>query len=116
MIGKGYEGFRCRMKYHLIMVPVETCVPMSTIVDKKQLLLKYLSILLHRPLSWIESQNMGAFLCVAKGSQEKPWLLELKYNYRGVQDDADGGGGEERPIALVGKGNLSNCPISFAPD
>ncbi len=50
---------------------------------------------------------MGAFLSVAKGSQEKPWLLELRYNYGGEQDEANpsaGGGGEDRPIVLVGKG------------
>lgn len=49
---------------------------------------------------------MGAFLGVARGSQEKPWLLELRYNYRGEQDEANpsAGGGEDRPIVLVGKG------------
>ena len=33
-----------------------------------------------RPRSWIESQKMGAFMSVAKGSSEEPWLLELHYN------------------------------------
>ena len=49
-----------------------------------------------RPLSWLESQKMGAFLSVAKGSVEVPWLLEVRYRWRE--------GGEDRPLVLVGKG------------
>ena len=57
-----------------------------------------------RPLSWIESQKMGAFLSVAQGSQEVPWLLELRLNMaEGEPGDCEGEGGK-RPIALVGKG------------
>ncbi len=55
------------------------------------------SDLFYRPLSWIQSQNMGAFLSVTKGSPESPWLLEL--HYRGAESSP-----EEQPIVLVGKG------------
>ncbi len=40
---------------------------------------------------------MGAFLSVAKGSDEDPWFLEIKYN---------GGTDGQKPLALVGKGEL----------
>ena len=55
---------------------------------------------LTRPLSWIQSQDMGAFLSIAKGSEEDPWLLEVHYNYR--QGEESG----EQPIVLVGKGGV----------
>ena len=42
---------------------------------------------------------MGAFLSVAKGSVETPWLLEVRYNYSGQEG--------EDPVVLVGKGTLS---------
>ncbi|XP_069680321.1 cytosol aminopeptidase-like [Periplaneta americana] len=48
-----------------------------------------------RDKEWIESKNMTAFLTVARGSCELPLLLELGYC---------GGGQEEKPIVLVGKG------------
>ena len=48
-----------------------------------------------RPLSWIQAQGMGAFLSIAKGSVEAPWLMEVRYN---------GGRPEEKPLVLVGKG------------
>ena len=43
---------------------------------------------------------MGAFLSVAKGSEEPPWLLEVRYN---------GGDPGSSPLALVGKGQLDEC-------
>ena len=49
----------------------------------------------NRPLSWIKEKKMGAFLSVAKGSDEEPWFLEIKYN---------GGSKGQKPLALVGKG------------
>ena len=59
-----------------------------------------------RPLSWIEAQKMGAFMCVAKGSAELPWLLELRYNYSS----------NNQPIALVGKGvTFDSGGISIKP-
>ena len=59
-----------------------------------------------RPLSWIESQKMGAFLSVSKGSAEKPWLLELRYNYTGEETEG------QRPVVLVGKGQESTRSCS----
>ena len=69
----------------------------------------YLLLCFHRPRSWIESQKMGAFLSIAKGSSEEPWLLELHYNYPNAgreEKEMEGGGESEegRPTVLVGKG------------
>ncbi len=50
-----------------------------------------------RPLSWIQSQDMGAFLSIAKGSSESPWLLEVHYGGTESRED-------KQPIVLVGKG------------
>ena len=44
---------------------------------------------------------MGAFLSVAKGSEEEPWLLEVHYNCPGSGKEGES---EERPTVLVGKG------------
>lgn len=38
---------------------------------------------------------MGAFLSIAKGSDETPWLMEVRYS---------GGHPGEKPLVLVGKG------------
>jgi len=45
---------------------------------------------------------MEAFLGVAKGSAEKPWLLELRYNYTDAEEERRKG---QDPVVLVGKGN-----------
>ena len=65
-----------------------------------------------RPLSWIESQKMGAFLSVSKGSAERPWLLELRYNYT-PGEETEG----QKPVVLVGKGQqwTSSCVSSDLP-
>lgn len=47
---------------------------------------------------------MGAFLSVAKGSVQTPWLLEVKYN---------GGRSDSNPLALVGKGKLTNINLKI---
>ena len=59
-----------------------------------------------RPRSWIESQKMGAFMSVAKGSSEEPWLLELHYNCpdAGREKERGESGEEGKPTVLVGKG------------
>ena len=45
---------------------------------------------------------MGAFLCVAQGSPETPWFLEMRLN---CPENGDlGSEGQERPVVLVGKG------------
>lgn len=48
-----------------------------------------------RDQSWAEEQKMGAFLSVAKGSDEPLKFLEIQYH---------GGKMGDRPLALVGKG------------
>ncbi len=45
---------------------------------------------------------MGAFISVAKGSEEEPWFLEIKYN---------GGDEGNKPLALVGKGSYNQLKI-----
>lgn len=49
-----------------------------------------------RPKSWIEEQEMGSFLSVAKGSDEPPVFLEI--HYRGSPNAS------EPPLVFVGKG------------
>ena len=49
---------------------------------------------------------MGAFLGVSKGSAEKPWLLELRYDYTGEETEG------QRPVVLVGKGQQSTSSCS----
>ncbi|XP_075222712.1 cytosol aminopeptidase-like isoform X2 [Lycorma delicatula] len=56
---------------------------------------------------WIEEQNMGAFLSVAKGSMEKPVFLEMIYS-RGRMD--------QQPLVLIGKGiTFDSGGISLKP-
>ncbi|XP_007955552.2 cytosol aminopeptidase [Orycteropus afer afer] len=49
-----------------------------------------------RPRSWIEEQEMGSFLSVAKGSEEPPVFLEI--HYKGSPNAS------EPPLVFVGKG------------
>ena len=44
---------------------------------------------------------MGAFLSIARGSVEVPWLLEIRLNMSEEKDKDD----EIKPLVLVGKGN-----------
>lgn len=61
-----------------------------------------------RPLSWIEQQQMGAFLSVSKGSEEPPVFLEVHYN--GSPDSS------KPPLVLVGKGiTFDSGGISLKP-
>lgn len=54
----------------------------------------------------IEDLGMGAFLAVAKGSQEPPQFIQVKYH----------GAGSESPIVLVGKGiTFDSGGISLKP-
>lgn len=57
-----------------------------------------------RPYSWIKDKGMGSFLSVAQGSDQDPWLLEVKYN---------GGPSTQKPLALVGKGTLNTMKLSL---
>lgn len=61
-----------------------------------------------RPQSWIEGEQMGAFLSVSKGSEEPPVFLEL--HYKGSSDSA------QPPLVLVGKGiTFDSGGISLKP-
>lgn len=61
-----------------------------------------------RTQSWIEEQQMGAFLSVSRGSEEPPVFLELHYN--GSPDD------KQAPLLLVGKGiTFDSGGISLKP-
>ncbi|XP_036373079.1 cytosol aminopeptidase [Megalops cyprinoides] len=61
-----------------------------------------------RSQSWIEEQQMGAFLSVSKGSEEPPVFLELHYN--GSSDSS------QPPLVLVGKGiTFDSGGISLKP-
>ncbi|XP_013420572.1 cytosol aminopeptidase-like [Lingula anatina] len=60
-----------------------------------------------RDQKWAEDQNMGAFLCVSKGSQEPLVFLEVSYQ---------GAGKEDLPVAIVGKGvTFDSGGISIKP-
>ncbi|XP_032881894.1 cytosol aminopeptidase isoform X1 [Amblyraja radiata] len=61
-----------------------------------------------RPKSWIEEQQMGAFLSVAKGSDEEPVFLEIHYNGSAHSS--------ESPLVFVGKGiTFDSGGISIKP-
>ncbi|CAN2388616.1 leucine aminopeptidase 3 [Pristimantis euphronides] len=61
-----------------------------------------------RSKSWIEEQQMGAFLSVAKGSDEPPVFLEV--HYTGSKDPKDS------PLVFVGKGvTFDSGGISIKP-
>ncbi|CAE1242571.1 LAP3 [Acanthosepion pharaonis] len=61
-----------------------------------------------RDQTWVESQKMGAFLSVSRGSREPLCFLELSYE--------NGGGESLPPIALVGKGiTFDSGGISLKP-
>ncbi|KAM4053850.1 cytosol aminopeptidase [Anomaloglossus baeobatrachus] len=61
-----------------------------------------------RAKSWIEEQQMGAFLSVAKGSDEPPVFLEI--HYTGSRDPNDS------PLVFVGKGvTFDSGGISIKP-
>uniref|UniRef100_A0AAR2KBY5 Cytosol aminopeptidase n=1 Tax=Pygocentrus nattereri TaxID=42514 RepID=A0AAR2KBY5_PYGNA len=61
-----------------------------------------------KPQSWIESEQMGAYLSVSKGSEEPPVFLEL--HYTGSPDSS------QAPLVLVGKGiTFDSGGISLKP-
>ncbi|XP_015239331.1 PREDICTED: cytosol aminopeptidase [Cyprinodon variegatus] len=61
-----------------------------------------------RSTAWIKEQQMGAFLSVARGSEEPPVFLELHYN--GCPDR------KQLPLMLVGKGvTFDSGGISLKP-
>ncbi|KAF9362499.1 bleomycin hydrolase [Mortierella sp. NVP85] len=63
--------------------------------------------ILVRDQSWAEEHKMGAFLSVAKGSDEPLKFLEIRYH---------GGKSDDKPLALVGKGvTFDSGGISIKP-
>uniref|UniRef100_A0A8C9VCI6 Cytosol aminopeptidase n=1 Tax=Scleropages formosus TaxID=113540 RepID=A0A8C9VCI6_SCLFO len=66
-------------------------------------------VIIHkRPKSWIEEQQMGAFLSVSKGSEEPPVFLEIHYNGNAESS--------QPPLVLVGKGiTFDSGGISLKP-
>uniref|UniRef100_A0A8C3BWD5 Cytosol aminopeptidase n=1 Tax=Cairina moschata TaxID=8855 RepID=A0A8C3BWD5_CAIMO len=61
-----------------------------------------------RPESWIATQQMGAFLSVAKGSAEPPIFLEIHY--------LGGANANDSPLVFVGKGvTFDSGGISLKP-
>ncbi|NWI20767.1 AMPL aminopeptidase, partial [Crypturellus soui] len=61
-----------------------------------------------RPESWIATQEMGAFLSVAKGSAEPPVFLEIHYSGATNTNDS--------PLVFVGKGvTFDSGGISLKP-
>lgn len=61
-----------------------------------------------RPESWIATQQMGAFLSVAKGSDEPPIFLEIHY--------LGGANANDSPLVFVGKGvTFDSGGISLKP-
>lgn len=61
----------------------------------------------YRPKSWIEEQEMGSFLSVAKGSDEPPVFLEI--HYRGSPNAS------ELSLVFVGKGITFDTYILTVP-
>ncbi|KAI9335272.1 peptidase M17, leucyl aminopeptidase, partial [Obelidium mucronatum] len=94
---------------HLMETPANLLTP-TLFADRATLLLQRLqgvSLAVHEQ-PWIESQKMGSFLSVARGSAEPPRFLEIKY--QGSPDSSD------YPIALVGKGvTFDTGGISIKP-
>ena len=78
------------------------------IIVKRHLLYALMMIfeLCFRPLSWIQSQKMGAFLGVTRGSTEVPWLLEMRLNFPEVEELKEEKE-RDKPIVLVGKGTYT---------
>uniref|UniRef100_A0A803T9R6 Cytosol aminopeptidase n=1 Tax=Anolis carolinensis TaxID=28377 RepID=A0A803T9R6_ANOCA len=95
---------------YLMEAPANHMTPtrFATIVEEK---LKSCSnkVTVHiRNKSWIEAQEMGSFLSVAKGSDEPPVLLEV--HYKGSSD------ANEPPLVFVGKGiTFDSGGISIKP-
>ncbi|XP_069140944.1 cytosol aminopeptidase-like [Argopecten irradians] len=94
---------------HLMEMPANKLPPRNFVdlVNTRLTSTKRCSVTV-RDREWIESQNMGSFLSVAKGSVEEPFLLEV--DYRGDNPV------NKNPLALVGKGiTFDTGGISLKP-
>ncbi|XP_007671409.1 cytosol aminopeptidase [Ornithorhynchus anatinus] len=83
---------------HLMETPANEMTPtkFAETIEKKLKSASSNTKVYIRPKSWIEEQGMGAFLSVAKGSDEPPVFLEI--HYTGSSDAS------EPPLVFVGKG------------
>ncbi|NP_001279481.1 cytosol aminopeptidase [Callorhinchus milii] len=95
---------------HLMEMPANYLTPTSFAETIQQTLSSTgADVKVHiRTEPWIEEQKMGAFLSVAKGSDEKPVFLEVHYNGCNVSRDS--------PLVFVGKGvTFDSGGISIKP-
>ncbi|XP_041608323.1 cytosol aminopeptidase [Vulpes lagopus] len=83
---------------HLMETPANEMTPtrFAKIIEKNLRSANSKTEVYIRPKSWIEEQEMGSFLSVAKGSDEPPVFLEI--HYRGSPNAS------EAPLVFVGKG------------
>uniref|UniRef100_A0A7M4E9K7 Cytosol aminopeptidase n=1 Tax=Crocodylus porosus TaxID=8502 RepID=A0A7M4E9K7_CROPO len=95
---------------HLMEAPANYITPIkfAELVEQK-LKAAHSGVKIHiRSKSWIEEQQMGAFLSVAKGSEEPPVFLEIHYSGSANTNDP--------PLVLVGKGvTFDSGGISLKP-
>ncbi|XP_068925345.1 cytosol aminopeptidase isoform X2 [Petaurus breviceps papuanus] len=95
---------------HLMETPANEMTPtrFAEIIEQKLKSVSNNATVHVRNKSWIEDQGMGAFLSVAKGSDEPPVFLEIHYMGSPNADDS--------PLVFVGKGiTFDSGGISIKP-
>ncbi|NXN15132.1 AMPL aminopeptidase, partial [Indicator maculatus] len=94
---------------YLMEAPANYITPIKFAEHIEQKLRSFSNVKVHiRPESWIATQQMGAFLSVAKGSAELPVFLEIHYSGAANTNDS--------PLVLVGKGvTFDSGGISLKP-
>uniref|UniRef100_A0A803VQX6 Cytosol aminopeptidase n=1 Tax=Ficedula albicollis TaxID=59894 RepID=A0A803VQX6_FICAL len=94
---------------YLMEAPANYITPIKFAEHIEQKLRSFSSVKVHiRQESWITTQEMGAFLSVAKGSAEPPIFLEIHYLGSANTDDS--------PLVFVGKGvTFDSGGISLKP-
>nr|XP_002193803.4 cytosol aminopeptidase [Taeniopygia guttata] len=94
---------------YLMEAPANYITPIKFAEHIEQKLRTFSNVKVHiRPESWITTQEMGAFLSVAKGSAEPPIFLEIHYLGGAITNDS--------PLVFVGKGvTFDSGGISLKP-
>ncbi|XP_064305273.1 cytosol aminopeptidase [Phalacrocorax carbo] len=94
---------------YLMEAPANYITPIKFAEHIEQKLRSFSNVKVHiRPESWIATQQMGAFLSVAKGSAEPPIFLEIHY--------LGGANANDSPLVFVGKGvTFDSGGISLKP-
>ncbi|XP_056345625.1 cytosol aminopeptidase [Oenanthe melanoleuca] len=94
---------------YLMEAPANYITPIKFAEHIEQKLRSFSNVKVHiRQESWITTQEMGAFLSVAKGSAEPPIFLEIHYLGSANTDDS--------PLVFVGKGvTFDSGGISLKP-